>query len=221
MGKEKETKMSNELKRTLAAFNRKSKWKLQLFAEEPDGGGADPNGGEADPNGGESDGEGDSNDDESKEPKDGEKKYTDAEVDEIVEKKFARWKEQTEKELKDARAEAEKLAKMNADQKKDYELEKIKAENARLRAEAARIELGKEATKILKESKIDATQDILDFVVGEDADSTKANIDKFVGIINSQLKAAEVERATGKTPKSYNNDNRETDEILKRIKKYE
>lgn len=191
------------------------KWKLQLFAEDPD-----PEGGN-DPDTNNPDGGGDPKEGEPDDPKGGEKKYTDKDVDDIVEKKRARWKEQYEKDLAEAKKEAEKLAKMNADQKKDYELEKIKEENAKLKADAARIELGKEAANILKEHEIDATQDILDFVVGADADSTKANIDRFVGIINSQVKAAEVRRATGKTPKDFGDgSDGNISEIAKRIEKY-
>lgn len=181
------------------------KWKLQLFAEDPNDP-ADPNEPDGDPK------DPDGNDDE--------KKYSDKDVDKIVEKKFAKWKAQHEKDLKDAKDEAAKLAKMNADQKKDYELEKVKKERDDLKAQAQRFEMGKTAASILKEHKIDATEDILDFVVGADADSTKANIDKFVGIINAQVKAAEVQRATGKgTPKNYGGGG-EQNEILKRIEKY-
>ena len=188
------------------------KWKLQLFAEDPN----DP----ADPN--EPDGDPKEPDGDPKDPDgdDDEKKYSDKDVDKIVEKKFAKWKAQHEKDLKDAKDEAAKLAKMNADQKKDYELEKVKKERDDLKAQAQRFEMGKTAASILKEHKIDATEDILDFVVGADADSTKANIDKFVGIINAQVKAAEVQRATGKvTPKNYGGRG-EQNEILKRIEKY-
>ena len=53
------------------------------------------------------------------EPKD-EKKYTDADVDKIINKKFAKWKEEAEK----AEKEAEKLRKMNAEQKAEYEAKK-------------------------------------------------------------------------------------------------
>ncbi|MGI6168299.1 MAG: DUF4355 domain-containing protein [Christensenellales bacterium] len=178
-------KMTNELK----------KWNLQLFADDPDDGGNPNPDGDPRPD--------DRKKDPDKKDPDGEKKYTDKDMDDIVNKKYAKWKAQYDKELEDAKKEAEKLAKMNADQKKDYEIEKMKAENAELREAAARVELGKEATNILKENKIDATQDILDFVVGADADSTKANIDKFVGIIEAQIKAAEVARATGRTPREY------------------
>ena len=157
------------------------------------------------------------------EPKPGEeKKYTDKDVDDIVKKKLAKWEKAKEKELADAKAESEKLAKMNADQKKDYEMEKLQEENAKLKAEAVRVELGKTASTMLKEHEIDATPDMLEFVVGKDAETTKTNIDKFVGIIQSQIKAAEVKRATGTTPKSYGNNQGEPElsEIDKRIAKY-
>lgn len=195
------------------------KWKLQLFADDPDGGnpGGDDPDGEGNGAGGNQDPDGDNGQNQGG---DGDKKYSDADVDKIVEKKFAKWKTQHEQDLEDAKAEAEKLAKMNADQKKDYELEKIKTENAKLKADAARHELGKTAADILKEHQIEATQDMLELVVGEDADSTKANIDKLVGIINAQIKAAEVERATGKTPKNYGDTGTEKTEFQKRIEKY-
>lgn len=162
---------------------------------------------------------------ESKEPEQKpseDKKYTDKEVDDIVKRKLAKWEKAKEKEIADAKAESEKLAKMNADQKKDYEMEKLQEENAKLKAEATRNELGKTASTMLKEHEIEATPDMLEFVVGKDAETTKANIDKFVGIIQSQIKAAEVKRATGTTPKSYgdNQGEPEMSEMDKRIAKY-
>lgn len=181
---------------------------LQLFAEEPDA----ANGSTADPDANpESRGE---------EQPDPEKKYTDKDVDAIVSKKFAKWKVEQETAVKTAKAEAEKLAKMNAEQKQKYELEKLQKENDELKAAAAKVELGRTATSILREHKIDATQDILDFVVGTDAEDTKGRIDRFVSIINAQIKAAEVSKATGSTPRSYQNNGNVMSEIDKRIAKY-
>ena len=68
-----------------------------------------------------------------------------------------------------------------------------------------RSELSREAAKLLNNEGIEATQDMLDFVVGKDAESTQANIEKFTKIINSQIEAAEIKRNTGSTPPSYNN----------------
>lgn len=195
------------------------KWNLQLFADDDGAEGAEgsSSGGDPDPAGK----EGQEGGTEKKSDDGDEKKYSDADVDKIVEKKFAKWKAQHEKDLKDAKDEAAKLAKMNADQKKDYELEKVKKERDDLKAQTQRFEMGKTAASILKEHKIDATQDILDLVVGSDADSTKANIDKFVEIIKAQIAAAEVERAKGKTPKSYGNGGKDDrTEIQRRVEKY-
>ena len=99
-------------------------------------------------------------------------------------------------------------------------MEKLQKENDELKAAAAKVELGRTATSILREHKIDATQDILDFVVGTDAEDTKGRIDRFVSIINAQIKAAEVSKATGSTPRSYQNNGNVMSEIDKRIAKY-
>lgn len=95
-----------------------------------------------------------------------EKKYTDKDVDAIVNKRFAKWKTEQEQAVKSAKEEAEKLAKMNAEQKQNYEIEKLQKENEKLKQEAAKVELSRSATGILAEKGIEATQDVLDFVVG-------------------------------------------------------
>lgn len=131
--------------------------------------------------------------------------------------------------LEDAKKEAEKLAKMNAEQKKQYEeekkdqlIEEQKKEIDRLKNDAMKAELSKEAARIMKaDHSIIATQDMLDFVVGSSADSTKANITKLVGIILDDRKAQEQKRATGRTPKSYSNNGNTLSEIDKRLAKYQ
>lgn len=149
-----------------------------------------------------------------------EKKYTDKDVDAIVNKRFAKWKTEQEQAVKSAKEEAEKLAKMNAEQKQNYEIEKLQKENEKLKQEAAKVELSRSATGILAEKGIEATQDVLDFVVGNDADDTNAKIDKLVKIVESQLKKAEIARATGSTPKTMTNSGSQLSEFEKRLAKY-
>lgn len=149
-----------------------------------------------------------------------EKKYTDKDVDAIVNKRFAKWKTEQEQAVKSAKEEAEKLAKMNAEQKQNYEIEKLQKENEKLKQEAAKVELSRSATGILTEKGIEATQDVLDFVVGNDADDTNAKIDKLVKIVESQLKKAEITRATGTTPKTMTNSGSPMSEFEKRLAKY-
>ena len=75
------------------------------------------------------------------------KKYTDAEVDEIINKKFAKWK--SEQEAKEN--EAKKLAKMNADEKQKYQLDQREQELANREQVLARKELTAEAKAMLSE----------------------------------------------------------------------
>lgn len=206
---------------------------LQLFAGEGDGadgngtGAGDGAGSGGEGNGGSGNGEDNSFEDFLKNPK------NQAEFDRRVAKALNTQKEKLDGEyqssLVEAKKEAEKLARMNAEQKKQYEAEKNdqiikdqKKEIERLKQEAMKVELSKEAARIMKtDHSIIATQDMLDFVVGDDADATKANISKLVGIIQEDRKFQEEKRATGRTPRSYHGNDGAMSEIDKRIAKYQ
>lgn len=194
--------MLNELKR----------WELQLFADDgEDVGGSDgvDTGAESKdttPNGKEPD---------NKNAGDDVKKYTDADVNALIDKKFAKWQKDQEKKL----AEAEKLAKMSEAEKREHELKELQEENERLKSQQTLSEMRSTASKLLKEKNVSATSDMLDFVATSDAEETKANIEKFVSIIEAAVKAAEVERNTGKTPKSYK-EPKGTNAFEKRLAKY-
>ena len=92
-----------------------------------------------------------------------EKKYSDADLNEIINQKFAKWQEKQDKAVADAKAEAEKLAKMNADQKAQYESEQKDKQIADMKSQLQQIAMGKVATEMLSEMNIDATQSLLDF----------------------------------------------------------
>lgn len=194
--------MLNELKR----------WELQLFADDGENvGGSDgvdtsnePK--ETTPNGKEHD---------NKNAGDDVKKYTDADVNALIDKKFAKWQKDQEKKL----AEAEKLAKMSEAEKREHELKELQEENERLKNQQTLSEMRSTASKLLKEKNVSATSDMLDFVATSDAEETKANIEKFVSIIEAAVKAAEVERNTGKTPKSFT-EPKGTNAFEKRLAKY-
>ena len=76
-----------------------------------------------------------------------EKKYTDADVNAIIDRKFAKWK--SEQEAKEN--EAKKLAKMNADEKQKYQLDQREQELADREKAIARKELTAEAKAMLSE----------------------------------------------------------------------
>lgn len=181
---------------------------LQLFADSDPAGEVET--------GGENHTEPQANDKPAKETKP-ELKYTDADIDRIINGKFAEWQKRKDEELQ----EAQKTAQMTAEQKQQHDMEKLQKENEELRREQEKIKLGRTAAGVLAEHKIEATQDILDFVVGADEADTSDRVDKFVKIVEAQLKKAEVERATGKTPKVVTNTGNALSEIDKRLAKYQ
>ena len=110
---------------------------LQMFAEDPAG--TDPAGN--DPAGGQNPAGADPK---ATEPKnEPEKKYTDEDVDRIINQKFAQKFSEWEKKQSKAKDEAEKLAGMNAEQKEKYENEQLKKQVQDLLRKDA---LGKMAT---------------------------------------------------------------------------
>lgn len=100
----------------------------------------------------------------------------------------------------------DRLAKMSEKEKYEDQLKNLREENQALQMRQNRADLARQASKILKERGIDATDAMLSFVVDREADvdKTKANIDAFAEIISSQIKLNDVKRATGKTPKDFN-----------------
>lgn len=158
------------------------------------------------------------------------KTFTQDEVNEMIKKRLARekakLKAETEEAVKTAQAEAAKLAKMNADQKREYEekkkdeqIAKQREEIAKLKAETLRAELSRQVGSELQTEGYPATVDVMEFVVGRDAEETKARKDKFISIIQADRKAQAEKRATGTTPKQYGG-GQKTDPFASIMKKY-
>lgn len=126
-----------------------------------------------------------------------EKTFTQEEVDKILANRLAREK----KAAQEALAEAEKLAKMNADDKQKYEFEKLQRENAELRAAQNRSLMGEEASRMLAESDIIATKELLNLVVKDDAEQTKEAVNALTGLVNGLVDKAVKEKLRGTPPK--------------------
>ena len=104
-----------------------------------------------------------------------EKKYTDADVDEIINKKFAKWK--SEQEAKEN--EAKKLAKMNADEKQKYQLDQREQELANREQAIARKELTAEAKAMLSERGLPVELvGVIDLTSAETVTDSVASIQK-------------------------------------------
>lgn len=131
----------------------------------------------------------------SEKPQD-EKKYTDADVDKIIDKKFAKWK----KELKAEQAEAEKTRNMTEKDKAIYDAKKQSDRIAELEAQINRNNLEKEASKMLSEAGIVSSEDVLDFVVGTDEEQTVSRVNAFTKLVKDIADKQVSEMLKGKTP---------------------
>lgn len=195
---------------------------LQLFAED-EGTGAESNGSGA--NGEETQGNEESNGASGNTfedfLKDGKNQAEfDRRVNKAIETALGNAKVKWQEDADQKAEEAAKVAKMNAEQKQQYDMDKLKEENERLKAESVRNQLSRNAAGVLVEKGIEATQDVLDFVVGVDEADTNARIDTLMKIVESQLKKAEIARATGSTPKTMTNSGSPMSEFEKRLAKY-
>lgn len=130
-----------------------------------------------------------------------EKTFTQAELDAIIQKEKAKAKRSAEKEYQAKMDEAEKLRKMNADEKAKYEAEKQAAYIAELEAKINRSGLEKEASKMLSESGIAASDEILAFVVKDSAESTQEAVNGFAELVNQLADNKVKEMLKGKTPR--------------------
>jgi hypothetical protein len=130
---------------------------------------------------------------------DGKHVYTDEQVNDIVKKRLAR----AEKEKQAAVDEAAKLAKMNADQKKDYELEKAQKERDELKSQLATYEMGKQARSMFEDAKLTVTEDDLQHVVTPEAESTEANVKWLIAHDQAVAEGVRQELLKGSTPKDH------------------
>ena len=130
-----------------------------------------------------------------------EKTFTQAELDAIIQKEKAKAKRSAEKEYQAKMDEAEKLRKMNADEKAKYEAEKQAAYIAELEAKINRSGLEKEASKMLSEAGIVAGDEILAFVVKDSAESTQEAVNGFSELVNQLADNKVKEMLKGKTPR--------------------
>lgn len=123
-----------------------------------------------------------------------EKKYTDADVDAIIDKKFAKWK--SEQEAKEN--EAKKLAKMNADEKQKYQLDQREQELADREKAIARKELTAEAKAMLSER--DLPVELVNVVDLTNAETVSASIGALQKSWEQAVQKGVQEKLKGKAP---------------------
>ena len=126
-----------------------------------------------------------------------EKLYSKTDVEKIVKDRMKR----ADKEKAKAIEEAERLAKMNEEQKKEYEFKKLQEELEDLKKRDTFNSMSKEASKMLAEKDIVADDELLSFVVKETAEDTQTAVNSVVSIINKKVEEGVKRALAGKPPK--------------------
>ena len=120
-----------------------------------------------------------------------EKTFTQEELDKILNKKFAQWQKKTE----EAKAEAERKAKLTeaeklAEERKEFERMKMQFEYEQ---------------RVNSTSKVLASNNLpiefADFLIGDSDEATTQRVDLFKNAFNEALEKAVNERLRGRTPK--------------------
>lgn len=101
-----------------------------------------------------------------------------------------------EKELEAKKEEAKKLAKMNAEEKLQHELEQKEAEIAELKRGQTLNEMKSEASKMLSTASLPHDDELLSLIVSDDAEATK----KAVSVITNFASLIKKENARQTTP---------------------
>lgn len=123
-------------------------------------------------------------------------KYTDADVDEIVSKRLTKWEKQQAAKVE----EAAKLAEMNAQQKAEYERDKVQKELDEYKRRDTVNAMVAESRRQLSEQGIAVSDDILARLVGETAEETKASVDAFSTAFTAAVEDAVKKQLAGKAP---------------------
>lgn len=165
----------------------------QIFAEDGGSDGNDDKGAKGGDPGADDKG---GNDDEAEPANKDTKKYSDAEVDEIINKKFAKWQKEQEKKI----SEAEKLAGMNAQEKAEHERDTLQKELDELKRANSIAEMEKTARTMLHDDGVNVPDEVVSSLIADDADNTKAKVEAFSKAFKEAVQTAVKDALKGKAP---------------------
>lgn len=131
--------------------------------------------------------------------KEPEKKYSDDDVDKIIKDKKAKWQRQQDEKIKELE-EARKLEKMNEDEKLQYELDKYKRELEEYKQRENQSAMAKVAKNMLVEEGFNISDDLVNNLITDEAESTKENVKDFAGMLKDLVEKEVNERLKGKSP---------------------
>lgn len=181
---------------------------LQLFADDGDGS-SSGDGGDS----GSDDGEEESGNDED-DDSDNEKKYTDEEVDALIERKFAEWQKKHEKQQA-KQDEAERLKNMSDQERKDHEMEELRKQVNALQKKETMSKMSATARSMLSAKGITVDDALVGMLISEDADATKSAVDSFIAAFQDAVSKAVKEALKGEAPRKGSSSKLTKEQIMK------
>lgn len=181
---------------------------LQLFADGGDGGERED---DEDPG---SDGGGEDSEDVDDDDSGNEKKYTDEEVDALIERKFAEWQKKHEKQQA-KQDEAERLKNMSDQERKDHEMEELRKQVDALRKKETMSKMSTAARSMLSAKGITVDDALVGMMISEDADATKSAVDAFITAFQDAVSKAVKDALKGEAPKKGGSSKLTRDQIMK------
>lgn len=139
-----------------------------------------------------------------------EKKYTDEDVNRIIDEKFAKWEKARaakEAEKIEQAKEAEKLKNMSESEKTNQRLEELEAQLSSYKAREAQSAMEKEARKMFQAAQINVPDAVVSLCACDKAEDTKDRVDALIQVINDEVKrrtkdlVGKAEPKTGSHPK--------------------
>lgn len=139
-----------------------------------------------------------------------EKTYTQAEVTELIEKRLIREREKQKK----AASEAEKLAKMSAQEQAEYQRDEYQKELEELKAKLARADIKETARAMLAADNISIPDNLISAIITDNAETTQQAIKGFAAAFKEAVKTEVANRLKGNEPKASTQSNITKAEIL-------
>lgn len=129
------------------------------------------------------------------------KKYTDADLDRFKVQWKAQWQKKFQKEQAE-KDEAAKLANMTEAEKNEHELAKLRTQVAELTAEKTKQGLTNTARQICRDAGVNVSEAVLARLIGEDADTTSANVKAYIADFQSAVQAETKAKLSHKPPQT-------------------
>lgn len=146
----------------------------------------------------------------------GAKTFTQDEMDKIIAKRIneanKKAEEKFKKQLADEKAEIERVAKLNAEEREQEEKAKRERDLKAREDDITRREMSLHAKSLLNEKNVPT--DLVEFVVDLDVEKTNNNVEKMVNIFNKAVEKIVNEKLKGKVLEDFTQDNKATEKSV-------